>query len=319
MIVRRSLTEVRREANSVVTVGTFDGVHLAHQEIIRDVINRAKIQEGRSVVVTFEPHPKEVIGTKPDSVELLTTLEERVSLIGKLGVDLLLVIDFSREFSQLSPREFYRRYVVEGVGVSEVVVGYDHMFGHNRSAGIDELVHMGREFNFSVSAMHPFRIQGEVVSSTQVRKALGAGDISRATKLLGYPYVFSGSVVRGDGRGRTLGYPTANIRPASNRKLIPGHGVYLVGVTVRERRWYGMMNIGVRPTVANEGVRVLEVHIFDMNEDIYGENVVITFLRRLREERRFDSLQALTTQLDRDREVSLRLIAEMPKYQTTHS
>ena len=160
MKVARSLAEIAKDAGSVVTVGTFDGVHLAHQEIIREVVNRARMNEGRSVVVTFEPHPKEVVGKREEAIVLLSTLEERIELIDPLGVDVLLVIDFTYEFSRLSAHEFYRGYVVEGIGVSEVVVGYDHMFGRDRTGGVEELVRMGQEFNFSVSAVHPYRIQG---------------------------------------------------------------------------------------------------------------------------------------------------------------
>jgi len=175
MILARALGEITKDTGSVVTVGTFDGVHLAHQEIIREAVNRARMNEGRSVVVTFEPHPKEVVGKGP--IHLLAMPEERIELIRKMNVDVLLIINFTFEFSRLSAREFYHRYVVEGVGVSEVVVGYDHMFGRDRSGGIEELVKMGQEFNFSVSAVHPYRVDGEIVSSTRVRNAIAAGDV----------------------------------------------------------------------------------------------------------------------------------------------
>ncbi|HCV42817.1 MAG TPA: hypothetical protein DGH68_04995 [Bacteroidetes bacterium] len=315
MIVARSLAEIAKDAGSVVTVGTFDGVHLAHQEILREVVNRARMNEGRSVVVTFEPHPKEVVGKKADPIHLLTTHEERIERVRKMNVDLLLVVDFTIEFSRLSAREFYREYVVEGVGVNEVVVGYDHMFGRDRSGGIDELVHMGREFNFSVSAVHPYRVDGEIVSSTRIRKALAGGEVEQAAKLLGYPFTISGAVVHGDGRGKQLGYPTANIEPDSARKIMPGRGVYLVGVLLRGEQRYGMMNIGLRPTVQQAGGTSLEVHIFGLGGDVYGEHAGITFLRKLRDEQKFASLEELTQQLDKDKEASLRYIAEFDKRQ----
>jgi riboflavin kinase/FMN adenylyltransferase len=196
-----------------------------------------------------------------------------------------------------------------------VVVGYDHMFGHDRTGGIDELVHMGREFNFSVSAVHPYRVDGEIVSSTRVRNAIAAGDVEQVAKLLGYSFSLAGKVVHGDGRGKTLGYPTANIEPASPRKAIPGKGVYLVDVLHRDKHWYGMMNIGVRPTVESRGRASIEVHVFGMTGDVYDETVVVTFLKKLRDEQKFASLEELTHQLHKDKEASLRYIAEFDKRQ----
>ena len=315
MIVARSLGEITRDPNSVVTVGTFDGVHRAHQEIIREVVNRARMQEGRSVVVTFEPHPKEVVGSQEKPVMLLATLQERVDRIRGMSVDLLFVINFTYEFSRIGAQEFYRKFVVEGIGVSEVVVGYDHMFGRDRTAGIEELVRMGHDLNFSVSAVHQYRLDGEVVSSTLIRSAIGSGDVQRAAKFLGREYTLRGSVVHGDGRGKTIGYPTANIKPFSSCKLVPGRGVYLVGIALRAGSWYGMMNIGVRPTVASDGNVLIEVHIFGLTADIYNEEIEVTFLRKLRDEHKFDSLEQLTEQLDRDKETSLRYIKEYDKRQ----
>lgn len=313
MIVARSLAEITRDPSSVVTVGTFDGVHRAHQEIIREVVNRARMQEGRSVVITFEPHPKEVVGSGDQPVMLLTTLQERVDLIRRMNVDLLFIINFTREFSRIGAEEFYRKYVAERIGVSEVVVGYDHMFGRDRAAGIEELVRMGQELNFSVSAVHQFRLEGEVVSSTLIRNAIAAGDVERAAKFLGYAYTMQGIVVHGDGRGKTMRYPTANIAPRAERKMVPGRGVYLVSLVLRDTRRYGMMNIGVRPTVAPGGSLSIEVHIFGLSEDLYDEAVEVTFLRKLRDEQKFASLEELTRQLDKDKETSLRYIEEYDK------
>lgn len=309
MNVIRSLEEIRPDPRSVVTVGTFDGVHLAHQEIVRDVVNRAKLNEGRSVVITFEPHPKEVVGASGSQVRLLSTVEERTELLARLNVDILYIIHFTWEFSRLTSREFYQRYVVDGIGVSEVVVGYDHTFGRDREAGIEELVKMGQEYNFSVSAVHPFRVEGEVVSSTEIRNALLAGNLPRAEQFLGHRYGVSGRVIPGDGRGRTIGYPTANIKPLSEKKIVPARGVYVVGVTCRGKEYVGMMNIGVRPTVTEGTAQTMEVHIFNMDENIYGERVGVTFLQRLRDERKFSSVQELVAQLDRDKAESLRCIA----------
>ncbi len=310
MKVVRSLEEVLRNKNSVVTVGTFDGVHLAHRAIIREAVNRARMREGRSVVLTFDPHPKEVVPSpKGGEVRLLTTVQERVTTFASLGIDEVFVIPFTREFSQLSPREFYGQYVVNGTGVSEVVVGYDHMFGRGRSAGIEELMRMGKEFDFSVFAVHPFTVDGEPVSSTRIRRALAVGDLDHAQKLLGYRYGVSGIVVRGDRRGATLGFPTANITPDSLRKALPAYGVYVVAVGWNGSTFAGMMNIGVRPTVNTTRAETMEVHIFDFEGDLYGETLRVEFLRRLRDEQRFGSLEALVAQLRRDREASLDILA----------
>ena len=309
MKVARALGEVQRDLNSVVTVGTFDGVHLAHREILRDVVSRARSRKGRSVVVTLHPHPKEVVASTKGAVKLLSTLEERVALMAEMGVDLLFVVNFTFEFSRLTPREFYRTYVVNGVGVSEVIVGYDHMFGRDRQAGIEELLRMGQEFEFSVFAVHPFTVEGETVSSTLIRRALMAGDVERARRFLGYPYRLGGTIVPGDGRGKSIGFPTANIMLENDRKVVPGNGVYAVGVRLGEWQYHGMLNVGVRPTFAQDGGRTIEVHIFDFSRDVYGERVEVEFLGRLRDERKFANVEELINQLGKDKEQSLRVIA----------
>ncbi len=309
MTVIRLPDPVPTERNSVVTVGTFDGIHVAHREIIRDVVNRARMREGRSVVVTFDPHPKEVVASARGPVKLLTTLDERIALLDPLGIDLLVVIPFTKEFSRLGSREFYQTYVVGRIGVSEVVVGYDHMFGRDREAGIDDLVHMGKEFGFSVFAVRPFTVDGEPVSSTRIRKALAAGEIERAERMLGAPYILTGDVIAGDRRGASMEFPTANIRPRDEKKVIPGRGVYVVGVTVGAEQKFGMLNIGVRPTVTDGSRETIEVHILDFSGDLYGRSITVSFLRKLRDERRFGSVGELVEQLRRDREESRAYIS----------
>ncbi len=310
MKVSRALHDVEREKDSVVTVGTFDGVHRAHQEIIREVVNRTRVREGRSVVVTFDPHPKQVVSSARGPVRLLSTMEERIARLGALQVDLLWVIPFTYEFSRQSSTEFYQKYIVDGCGVSEVVVGYDHMFGRDREAGIEELVRMGKTFDFSVFAVHPFTVDGKPVSSTRIRKALDEGRVEEANALLGYAYAIRGTVVRGDGRGGSaFGYPTANLALPEDSKAVPGRGVYVVEVEAGGRHLHGMMNIGVRPTVAEEGNLTCEVHLFDFSGDLYGATLTVSCLHRLRDERKFASVADLIVQLNRDREESLRLIA----------
>ena len=310
MKIVRSIEQIDHELNSVVTVGTFDGVHLAHQEIVREVVNRARMKEGRSVVVTFDPHPKEVVGKKEDPVQLLSTLDERCELLSKLNIDLLYIINFTYAFSRLSSREFYEGEIVRGVGASEVVVGYDHMFGRDREAGIEKLVRMGQEFNFSVFAVHPYKVDGKTISSSLIRRALTAGDVESAQRFLGYPYTLSGTTIHGDGRGKTIGYPTANIKPSSGKKVVPGNGVYFVGVLWSGTQYFGMMNIGTRPTITETGERTIEVNIFDLEADLYGETLTVTFLRRLRDELKFSSITELVEQIDRDKENCMKYMAE---------
>jgi riboflavin kinase / FMN adenylyltransferase len=309
MKVIRSLAEDQTDRNSVVTVGTFDGVHCAHREIIREVTRRARERKGRSVVITFDPHPKEVVSSAKGSVQLLTTIDERIAFLEQLGVDLLLVIRFTFDFSRISAEAFYKDYIVNGVGASEVVVGYDHMFGRDRQGSVRELADMGRVFGFSLVTVPPYRVDNEVVSSTRVRKALAAGAVEHANELLGHPYALQGVVVEGDRRGATLGFPTANVRPEPGNKVVPGRGVYIVRVGLGDSRWYGMMNIGVRPTIRAGLEETLEVHILDFQQNIYGEQIHLEFLRTLRGERKFGSLAELTAQLEKDRGEVRRFVA----------
>jgi riboflavin kinase / FMN adenylyltransferase len=300
MNVVRSLEPGLFDRNSVVTVGTFDGVHRAHREIIERIVTRARGRSGRSVVMTFDPHPKEVVRSAQGPVELLTTLEERCERLGEIGVDLVVVLPFTLEFSRLTAAEFYTTYLIRGVGLSEVIVGHDHMFGRDRQAGQDELLALGRAYGFEVSVIPPLAVEGETISSTRIRRALRAGAVRRANAMLGYPYRLSGVIVPGDGRGRTLGYPTANLDLRGTRKIIPARGVYAVNVDARSAAGGGMANIGVRPTVSDGSRETVEVHIFDTEGDLYGTTARIGFVERLRDERAFASLDELVAQLGDD-------------------
>jgi len=300
------LSDVEYQKNSVVTVGSFDGVHLAHREVIEEVVQRAGARKGRSVVLTFEPHPKEVLGGTP--VHLLTTLEERQALCEELRVDLFFVVEFTYEFSRQTSREFLVRYIIQGTGVSEVIEGYDHHFGRDREGSIEELVRLGKEFEFSVVAMKPVYVEEEVVSSSRIRQHLLEGRVDRAERLLGRPYALSGTVVRGDGRGRSLGYPTANLRLSSGRKMVPQDGIYFARVDLGGDVRFGMVSIGTRPTFTTGGQRIVEVNILDFDGDLYGRVIAIQFLKRLRDEMKFESAELLVEQMHRDRAESLGLL-----------
>jgi riboflavin kinase/FMN adenylyltransferase len=309
MDVSYSLGAIRYDRNSVVSVGTFDGVHRGHQAILAEVSRRAKQMNGRGIVVTFDPHPREIVGRGP--VEYLLPIEERLELIERQGIDEAVVLKFTYEFSRQSSREFYTEYIARGIGVKEVVVGHDHQFGRDREAGIDELGNIARELGFTVHQVEPVVVEGRVVSSSSIREFLRSGDVVSAQDALGYPYALKGTVVEGDRRGRELGYPTANIELAFGKKLIPALGVYFVVVRWKEQQLYGMMNIGVRPTFETDRRKVIEVHMFDLDADLYGQELSVKFLRRIRPEMKFSSKDELVAQIKNDHRECMKYVQEL--------
>jgi riboflavin kinase/FMN adenylyltransferase len=306
MIVVRSLHNLQWNSTAVVTVGTYDGVHKGHQEIFSEVIERAQRRGCKSVFVTFEPHPKEVV--RKSSVHLLSTLNERIEQIKQWLPDIVLVVNFTHEFSQLSPREFYEQYIVNGFHAVEIVEGNDHMFGHNREAGIKELFEMGKEFQFEVTVVPKVSVNGEEVSSTHIRNLLERGDIDKANQCLGYPYRLSGEIIRGDGRGKELGFPTANINVLSPNKLIPFQGVYVVRGTLDGTTYHGMLNIGTRPTFYEHGAISVEVNLFNMEKEFYGKEMTIEFFKRLRDDKKFSTKEELIQQLHFDKQQSIQYL-----------
>jgi len=306
MKLARNIKEIPFDKNSVITVGTFDGVHLAHQKIISKVIDYARERNGRSVIVTFEPHPREVI-TAANDVKLLTTLEERQKLCEKAGIDWFVVIDFNKEFSQQSYRDFYVKHIINGIGVSLVVEGYDHHWGRNREGNIEILIQIGKEYGFDVAKVDQFKFKGVAVNSSMIRNELMNGNVGNASELLCRPYTLQGKVVEGDRRGRLLGYPTANIDVDSPKKLMPKDGIYFTKVIIDADSYFGMTSIGVRPTFQTDGKRTIEVNIFDFDKDIYGCDIQLGFLQRLRDELKFDSADQLVKQMHQDKELSLKL------------
>jgi riboflavin kinase/FMN adenylyltransferase len=306
------LEDVPRDRKSVVTVGTFDGVHRAHQEIIRQAVVRAKARQARSVIVTFDPHPKTVVGNKPDEAQVLTTLEEREELCRGLGIDLLLVIRFDAEFSRIPFADFTRRYLVDGLAAVEVLEGYDHHWGRNREGDVSALKHLGAEWGFAVDAIEPIRVNGVAVNSSTIRRLLLAGRVAEAAELLGRPYEVRGTVVRGDERGRTLGYPTANLDVSDRRKLIPANGIYAARVTAAQQAHPGLVSIGVRPTFHSDGARRVEAHLLDFSGDLYGRPIAVHFIERLRDELKFETSDALIAQMKQDEAQARALITKRP-------
>jgi riboflavin kinase / FMN adenylyltransferase len=298
------LSDVKYNSNTVLTVGTFDGVHEGHKEIICRVVDTAKRKKARSVVVTFDPHPREIINTGKDKIKLLTTIEERAHILSLLGIDEMIVIPFTRDFSLLSSREFIEDILIKKIGVSGFIIGYDHQFGRNREGTISVVTELAEFHHFEVDVIEAHEVGEITVSSTLVRKELEIhGNILLADKYLGRPYRLSGLVVHGDKRGRKIGYPTANLKVTDPRKIIPKYGVYAVDVQIdRNSKIYrGMMNIGYRPTFTNDTELSIEVHIIDFDDDLYGKTVTLDFLKRIRDEHSFSGFRALKSQLDVDR------------------
>ncbi|MEM0962122.1 MAG: bifunctional riboflavin kinase/FAD synthetase [Bacteroidota bacterium] len=292
---------IETNRQSVVTTGTFDGVHLGHRAIVRYLVERAADIGGVPTVVTFDPHPRAVLLGHP--IPLLTTLAERADALEELGVERFVVIRFSRDLSLLEPEDYIRDVLVDQVGMGEIVIGYDHRFGRKARGDRALLDAMGPGLGFSVDVIPEQILDDVTVSSTEIRRQLAeAGDAARAAELLGRPYRITGTVVRGDQRGRTIGYPTANVEPTDARKLVPKAGVYAVRARLADGSAVtGMMNIGRRPTFETDGQRTIEVHLFDVDRDLYGQRLTVDVIERIRDERRFDGADGLTRQLADDR------------------
>ena len=290
----------------VAATGFFDGVHLGHQKVISRVSTLAR-QTGRSTcIVTFWPHPRSVLQQEAYNLRLLTSLSEKQQLFTSLGIENITVLDFTKEFSLLSTEEFIERYLIARCNIDTLVVGYDHKIGHNPNQSQDEMIEICRKCGLQVYREGEFITNGMVVSSTKVRNSLTAGDVEGAALLLGRQYTLTGAVVQGNRLGRTIGFPTANLSLYDPLKLVPGNGVYAVDAIFRGTNYKGICNVGVRPTVSSAGSVSIETHILDFEEDIYGLDLTISFRGRIREERKFSSLEDLKQQLLKDKENSLK-------------
>lgn len=292
------LDTIAHDDRSVLTVGTFDGVHLGHQAILRYLIERAERIGGAPTVVSFDPHPREVV--TGEHVPLLTTLDERAELLKAHGIERFVVLPFTRDLSNLSPETYVEQVLIGTVGLREIVIGYDHRFGKDRAGDRATLERLGAEHGFTVDVIPEQLVRDQTVSSSAIRRRLRAGDVTGAAAMLGRPYALTGLVVRGDQRGRTIGYPTANLRVHGERKLVPALGVYAVRVERGGERLGGMMNVGRRPTFETDGAVSVEVHLFDFAGDLYGERLRVHFVRRIRDEVKFDGVEALVARLRED-------------------
>jgi riboflavin kinase/FMN adenylyltransferase len=293
--------------NTVVTIGTFDGVHIGHQKIIERLVQTAKKSHLKSVVLTFFPHPRMVL-QKDANIKLINTIEERSQILEQLGLDVLVIKKFTKEFSRLTAEAFVSEILVKQLRVKKIIIGYDHHFGRNRTANIDDLKAFGEIYDFEVEEISAQDINDVSVSSTKIRNALVAGDIKTTNNYLGSNFLLSGKVVKGKGLGNTIGFPTANLSITETYKLIPRQGVYIVKTTIKKQVVFGMMNIGTNPTINANNEQSIEIHFFNFNQNIYNKSLVIELLERIRDEQKFDSIDNLKTQLQKDKETSLLYI-----------
>jgi riboflavin kinase/FMN adenylyltransferase len=294
--------------NPVITIGTFDGVHQGHKTILNEVIKHAKEINGESVLLTFEPHPRKLIFPE-QPLKLLTPLKDKLQLIQQAGIQHILVVPFTRDFSNLSSEDYIKDFLVNTFHPHTIVIGYDHRFGHDREGGIDMLKKYAGVYNYEVYEISAKLIDEAVVSSTKIRKALQDGHVTEASHMLGRNYNLRGTVVRGAQIGRTIGFPTANVLPENSEQIVPGNGVYAIQVEVNGQNYNAMLNIGYRPTVSNELQLHIEANIFDFSGDIYGQQITLIFIEKLRDEQKFPSLDALKEQLSKDKQNTLELLA----------
>ena len=295
----------------MVTIGTFDGVHLGHQKVISKLKNFASDHGGESVIFTFYPHPRMVTNPNETNLRLLTTLAEKQKLFAESGIDHFIVYPFTRAFSELTYEEFVKQILVDRLKVHCLVVGYDHRFGKNREGSFEDLQKCAEKYGFEIEKLEALLIDQADVSSTLIRNALEQGAIEKANKYLGYNYTLHGTVVEGYRVGRKIGFPTANIEASDKYKLIPGYGVYAVKVIIDGQMYKGMLNIGVRPTFnKNADNRSIEVHLFDFHNDIYNKEITLIFIGKIREEQRFNGIEELTEQLKKDKITALKILRE---------
>ena len=301
MQIHRDLNSFHAQ-NPVLTIGTFDGVHLGHRKIIDRLHDLAKTINGESVIFSFDPHPRKVVAPNESNLRLLTTLEEKIVLFEQSGIDHLIIYPFTTEFSRLTYEEFVKLVLVEQIHTKFLVVGYDHKFGKNRQGDFEFLKKCATRYDFRIEKLDVLLLNEASVSSTKIREAIQLGDFETANGFLGYPFSLHGTVVEGQKLGRKIQFPTANIQASDPDKIIPGYGVYAVQISVLKQTFRGMLNIGSRPTVNNNADnRSIEVHIFNFGSDIYGEKIELVFFKKLREEQKFSSIEALKDQLAKDK------------------
>lgn len=298
MKIYNNVSEFDASIPTVVTIGTFDGVHLGHRKIIQRLVDSAKKENLQTALLTFYPHPRMVLQQSAD-LKLINTIDERKFILEETGLEHLIVHPFTIEFSRLTAREYVEEILVKGLNAKKIVIGYDHHFGRNRTANLDDLKAFGKEFGFEVDEISKQDIEDVAVSSTKIRRALEEGDLEKANEYLTRPFFLSGDIIKGKGLGRNMGYPTANLKIEESYKLIPKEGVYVVASVIDGDKRFGMMNIGTNPTVGGQE-RSIETYFFDLDMDLYGKHLHIQLLKRIRSEVKFDGLKALIRAMKAD-------------------
>ena len=299
MITTKNIENSNSDAPAILTIGTFDGVHLGHKKIIKKLVESAKRRKMRSCILTFYPHPRNFL-SKSNELKMINTIKEKKEILNELGVDELIIQEFNNEFSNLSANEFIK-HLLKFCKIKEIIVGFNHKFGKDREAGIDELKVYGKKYGFDVCEIDAFDINQINISSTKIRNAIGAGEVELCNEYLGYNFSIDGNIVKGKSIGKKIGFPTANIRFEENYKILPKNGVYFVSCKIKNIQKFGMMNIGFNPTFGNKKLTI-EVNIFDFNQDVYGENIKIEFIKFIRNEMKFQNIGELIKQIKIDRE-----------------
>ncbi len=309
MKIFHSINEFHSNKKTIVTLGTFDGVHIGHTEILKKLTQNTHDGEFESTVLTFFPHPRTVLQGKSD-LKLLNTINEKISLLENIGIENLIIHPFDEKFAELSAEEFAKTILVDQLQVQKIIIGYDHRFGKNRTADINDLISFGTQYGFEVEQISAKEIDAISISSTKIRNALELGDIDLANQYLGYSYFLSGTVVKGKQLGRTIGFPTANIKLDEDYKLVPKNGVYIVCAKIDDKLVNGMMNIGFNPTVEGKN-KTIEVHLFDFNSDLYNHKIKISIIHPIRSEQKFESVAVLKQQLIKDKEFSIQYLSNL--------
>ncbi len=308
MQVFENILEYKPSRESIVTIGTFDGVHIGHRKIITDMVAKGEKENLLSILLTFFPHPRMVL-QKDSNIKMIDTINEKKEIFKKLGVEVLIIQPFTKDFSRMSAIKFTRDILVNSLKVSKLMIGYDHRFGRNREATVKTLKSFGLDYNFKVDEIPAQDIESISVSSTKVRKAIRSGDFKLVNKFLSRPFNLSGKIIKGDELGRKIGYPTANLKIFEKYKLKPQNGVYLTRTKLKKQTYFGMMNIGIRPTISAKNNQI-ETHLFDFNGNLYGHEMTLEILEKIREEKKFKSIEKLKIQLDVDKKHCQKLIPQ---------
>jgi riboflavin kinase / FMN adenylyltransferase len=301
-----SINDFHSQRKTILTLGTFDGVHIGHKKILEKLVLNSHETLHESLLLTFFPHPRMVLQEKSE-IKLLNTIPEKIQLLEAIGIQSLVIHPFDEVFSRLTAEDFVTEILIKKLNIHKIVIGYDHRFGRNRTANIDNLIEFGEKYNFEVSQISAQEIDSISVSSTKIRNALTEGNVQLANEFLGYNYFITGQVTQGNQLGRTIGFPTANMMISENYKLIPKNGVYIVESEIDTHTYFGIMNIGYNPTVGGNQLKI-EVHFFELNQDLYNKTLQISILKYIREEQKFDSIDELKNQINQDKSNALNYI-----------